>query len=419
LDSFIQIKNGAKNIRLERLAFTGCNATAIQVINAENCLVAGCTLSTVGGYTPGNGAFGGAIQINGGSRNIITGCDISLTGGAGINASGGDRITLTDALHKITNNDIHHVGVFGKGSSGIDAFGCGILIAHNLIHDCPRIAVQMGGNRFIVEYNHLHHLCMETNDGGAVYTGGRDWLGGRGTIWRYNRIHDVIGCGQTANGLQRPAFVFGLYPDDNAGGMDMIGNLVYRVGTTPLHMHNSRDCLVENNIFAFGGSHLFDFQGLPRSEPRVDEFLGSMIKGYESVSRQPAWKRMRAMGLHPKNAFHDDGTMMSGNILRRNIMISNSDAVKYSRMSAATPKWNTIDGNLAWNGSHPVKTGTGDWAAWQAAGWDKNSIVADPLFGNPEADDFRLKAASPAITKLGFKPLPIEKMGLIRDQWRK
>jgi hypothetical protein len=419
LESFIQITAGAKNIRIERLSFTGCNGTAINLANAEDCLIAGCTLTTVGGYRSNKGDSGGGISINGGRRNIVTGNDISYIGGAGIGISGGDCVTLTPALHQATNNDIHHVGVFARGSSGIDVGGCGVRIANNLIHDSPRIGVQMGGNKHVVEYNHLHHLCLETNDGGALYTGGRNWLGGRGTIWRYNLIHDIIGCDQTAAGLKRPAFVFGLYPDDNTGGLDIIGNLVYRIGCTPIHMHNSRDCLLENNIFAYGTSHQFDLHGWTKTHSMFTGHFPTMVKGYESVAGQTAWTRMRGMALHPKDAIRADGTIMSGNILRRNIMISNSPEAKYCDVRNATSKWNTIDGNLAWNGGHPVKTGTGDWAAWQAAGWDKNSIVADPLFGNPEADDFRLKAASPAITKLGFKPLPVEKMGLIRDQWRK
>jgi hypothetical protein len=59
-----------------------------------------------------------------------------------------------------------------------------------------------------------------------------------------------------------------------------------------------------------------------------------------------------------------------------------------------------------------------DWASWQASGWDGSSHIADPLFLDPEKDDFRLHPASPAIGKLGFKPLPLEKMGLIADEWR-
>lgn len=582
LNSFIKINAGAKNINIERLSFTACNETAITMTNTEHCTVAGCTLSTVGDFN------GSGIGISGGTDNLALSNDISHTGSNGISLSGGDPITLTAARNNAINNHIHHIGIFNKNACGVSCYGVGNTIAHNLIHDGPRMGVQMSGNNIIVEYNHMHHLVLETQDGGAIYTGGRDWISSRGSVWRYNRIHDIVGCGQEADGLKHPWFTFGLYPDDNTGGVDIIGNLVYRVAHTPIHMHNSRDCLVENNIFAFGGKFQFDLHGWTKEQNFWKNHHPTMIKGYESVIGQPAWKGMRGMELHPKDAFREDGTMMSGDIVRRNIMYSNAPGVKYGDLRNCSSKWNTIDENLAWNGDHPIVTGinkvgpdrgepvlrenfdaaeasktpkgwgfnhrprsdvqliavdgalrvdcavssdpknpksvfhgpdvpiipgaayrvrlrvkstesgspisvalasfkngagywqssstsfvatpewqeveaTGRmpregeagwkewmtafwlridchsdkgqvfiddvrineaepldaWAAWQDAGWDKNGIVADPLFMDVAKDDFRLKPESPAIKKLGFKPLPIDQMGLIEDKWRK
>lgn len=59
------------------------------------------------------------------------------------------------------------------------------------------------------------------------------------------------------------------------------------------------------------------------------------------------------------------------------------------------------------------------FSAWQEACCYNYSIVADTMFVDAEHDDFRLKRESPAIQKLGFKPLPIDEMGLIIDEWRK
>jgi len=58
-----------------------------------------------------------------------------------------------------------------------------------------------------------------------------------------------------------------------------------------------------------------------------------------------------------------------------------------------------------------------EWQAWQNEGWDRRSIIADPLFVDPQRDDYRLKPESPAL-KLGFKPIPVEKIGCYQDPLR-
>ena len=54
------------------------------------------------------------------------------------------------------------------------------------------------------------------------------------------------------------------------------------------------------------------------------------------------------------------------------------------------------------------------WTAWQKLGYDRNSIIADPLFVDPAHDNYRLRPESPA-WKLGFKPIPVEKIGLYKS----
>ena len=351
LESFSKVKAGAKNIAIRGLTLTGCHGSAITFERAEDCLVEKCVITQVGAFN------GSGIGVSDGKNVRISHNEISYTGSNGISLSGGDRKTLTGPGHVAADNHIHHMGVFNKNACGISLYGVDNTATHNHIHDGPRMGVQMSGNNLIVEYNHLHHLCLETQDGGAIYTGGRDWISSRGSKWQYNLIHDVIGCGQESGGLKHPWFTFGLYPDDNSGGIDIIGNIVYRVAHTPIHMHNSRDCIVENNIFALGGKFQFDLHGWTKDQRFYTGHIETMIKGYESVAGLPAWKDMRNMDLHPKDAIREDGTMMSGNSFQHNIMFGDTPGVKYGDIRNASPKYNTIDYNLAWNSGHPIVTG--------------------------------------------------------------
>jgi hypothetical protein len=58
-----------------------------------------------------------------------------------------------------------------------------------------------------------------------------------------------------------------------------------------------------------------------------------------------------------------------------------------------------------------------EWEAWQAEGWDRNSIVADPLFVDLDQGDYRLRPESPA-RQLGFDPIPVGETGCYPDALR-
>jgi hypothetical protein len=47
---------------------------------------------------------------------------------------------------------------------------------------------------------------------------------------------------------------------------------------------------------------------------------------------------------------------------------------------------------------------------WQKRGQDVHSLVADPLFVDPDHGDFTLKPASPA-AKIGFQRIDITQVG--------
>jgi hypothetical protein len=71
-----------------------------------------------------------------------------------------------------------------------------------------------------------------------------------------------------------------------------------------------------------------------------------------------------------------------------------------------------LDYNLYWHAGKPVRFVDGmTLEEWQEErGQDEHSMIADPLFVDPAADDFRLRPNSPALD-LGFKPFDYSKAG--------
>jgi hypothetical protein len=341
---------GTEYLTLRGLTFECAEGSAIVFTKTNHCRVIACTVRNVGDFS------GTGISVNGGSDNGIVGCDIHDTGSNGVALSGGDRQTLTGAANFVDNCYIHHVGVFYKQGVGVALNGVGQRVSHCLIHDTPRFGIMFGGNSHILEYNHLRHLALETEDVGATYSGGRDWISPRGTVIRYNYIHDVLGYGWNGKWVS-PYFAWGIYLDDNSGGVDVIGNIVARCGRSLIHGHSARDCRVENNVFIEGGMRQWEFNGWTTKHRFWESHLESMIKGYESVVNEPAWRFLRGMQFHPRDIPDDEGRVMSGNVFQRNIMAWKNPEARALNVVAYNPGRNIFDHNLYWSHGQSLKTG--------------------------------------------------------------
>jgi hypothetical protein len=417
LGNVLELAAGTAYVTFRGFTIEHAASTAVVLNNATHCLIAGNTIRNSGDYR------GSGVAVNGGSQNGVAGNDIYEIGANGIAIAGGDRITLTAAENYAGNNYIHHTGVLYKQGVGISLIGCGNRASHNLIHDTPRMAILFDGNNLVIEYNHIRHVNLETADTGAVYTGGRDWISSRGTVVRYNYMHDSLGYGHELGKWMSPYYSWGIYLDDNAGGVDVIGNIVVRAYRGLIHLHNGRDNLVENNVFIDGKRQQAEFNGWLNTSTMWTDHLPTMIAGYNSVKDQPAWKGMRNMGIGPEQAVLPGGLIMSGNVLRRNIVYWTDPQAKLYSSRNLPIDHNVWDRNLYWNGGGALtvalggKLGDVDFAAWQKAGADVHSVVADPRFVDAAHGDYRLRPDSPAL-KLGFHPIPVDKIGPYRDELR-
>ncbi len=114
---------------------------------------------------------------------------------------------------------------------------------------------------------------------------------------------------------------------------------------------------------------------------------------------------------------------MTGNYLTHNIFYQDDpSAVLYSLDSGWTDR--TLlksEGNLYFqkeNGKYMIQytrdvsnlVKSSSLVEWQKQGYDKDSVIGDPLFLGMAKDDYRLKTDSPAF-KLGFVPIDATKIG--------
>ncbi len=352
LRTILDIGSGTRDVTFRGFTFECCEGTAITLRNTTNCLIAASTIRNLGDYG------GSGVSVGGGYRNGVVGCDIHDIGNCGIGLNGGDRIKLVPAENYADNNYIHHIGVYHKQGVGISLTGCGNRASHNLIHDGPRMGIQFAGNNLVMEYNHIRNTNLETDDTGAIYTGGRDWIGSRGSVIRYNYLHDMTGYGHSdkAN-RETPTFAWGVYLDDNTGGVDVIGNIVARCSRASIHLHNGRDNFIDNNVFIEGGLQQIEYSGWTRSNRMWVTHLPTMIKGYESVADQPAWQSMRNMKLHPTQAVLPDNTIMSGNVLTHNLTYYENPKAKLYAYRNLSFDHNRFDSNLVWHANLPLDTG--------------------------------------------------------------
>ncbi len=347
------------------LTLEATRGTAVTVSGGARNRIVGCTIRNTGGE---------AVSIVDGTSNSVVGCDIYQTAEGGISLNGGDRKTLTPAGHSAENNHIHNFGrIYRTYRPAVGINGVGNRVIHNLMHDAPHEAIQLGGNDHLIEFNEIHSVCYETGDVGAFYMG-RDWTM-RGTVIRHNYLHDIRGPGLHG--------AMAVYLDDAASGITVYGNVFYRAGRAAF-IGGGRDNVVENNIFVeCQPSVHVDARGLNWMRDTV-EGDGIMPQRLKDVPYQDALWRARYPQL--ANILNDEPGAPKGNTVARNISMGG--------------KWLELEK-----------------AAEPLVRFEDNLVNDDPRFVDAAHLNFQLRKDSPA-WKLGFKPIPIELIGVYKSDER-
>ena len=190
--------------------------------------------------------------------------------------------SLKAAGHVVDNCVIHDTGFYAKQSSGIRLEGVGQRAAHCLIYDLPRMGIVYDGNNHAIEFNHIHHVGLESEDLGAVYSGGRDWISARGSVVRYNYIHDVVGFGWDGQQWRKGYLSWGIYLDDNTSGVDVYSEHRREVRFGDHSMRTTQGIAgFRINIFLNAGQYQWEFTGWTTIQPLWCKQIDVMQQNYE------------------------------------------------------------------------------------------------------------------------------------------
>jgi len=381
------IEVSASHIRFEGIDFCdtdydvpdggyGPNTAALAFTASQHCTVRNCGFYHLAGY---------AASLENCSHHVaLISNTIKHLGGGGIVLSGNDLTQPTD--NEILANDISDCGRIFKHVSGVlISSGSQNRVAHNRILNMPRYAISAkshvgsSSQNNLIEYNDIENTNLETNDTGAIETLGKDKKFSGNTI-RYNRIRNVVGLKTTQHGeFMSPYYTWGIYLDDFSSGTQIVGNIVDGTVLGGVNLHGGRDNTIENNILLNGSERQISFS---------------------PISRDP------------------DGRTMQNNVLRRNIIAGPpSEFFIYGRpggwyrTAVSVSDYNcyfTYGGNLKEEKKNA--TPEGSYNSWVAAGFDTHSVVADPQIEYDE-NGFATPAPTSPIWKLGFEPIPVERIG--------
>ena len=359
---------GASYLQFRGLTLEAGRDSGVAIDGGEGLTLAGCTLRNFGTW---------AVTIEGGLRHTVSGCDIYGTGDGGIRVNGGDRAALEPCNHAVLNNHIHHYARWTRTyTAGVSAGGVGMRIAQNLIHDAPHNAILFWGNDFSIEANEIYRVCLETGDAGAIYTG-RDFTF-RGNVIRRNFVHHMGGVGMGS---------IAIYMDDCVSGTTISENVLQQC-QYGLMLGGGRDFLVENNIFVdcYPAIHA-DARGVDPNPV------------WQAMVNRTMKERLEAMRYHepPYRDRHPEILAVDRH---------------YAVGAGVPPEYNRVERNLCCRGR------------WIDPCWPKgvdngiteqDNLVSDDLgFVEEEFGHFSLRNGAHAWA-LGFKPIPMEAIGLRCD----
>ena len=330
-------------------------------------LLAACTFRQLGT----NG-----VVIQGGTGHGVLGCDIHTVGAGGLRVAGGDRKTLSPGGHFVENCHVYDFSRVDRVyTPAVHMDGVGNRIAHNLFHDSPHHGMRVEGYEHAIEYNEIHSVVYEFDDQAGIDMFGNPAY--RGNVIRFNFWHH-IGSGHNVAGQA------GIRLDDFISAVHVYGNVFYRSAGGRfggVQIHGGKDNVVDNNLFIDCRYALsFSPWGNTRWLERLarDSTKSAVSRGGVDITAPPHSTRYPDLAHVTENP--------DRNFIQRNLAVDCGD------FSARDRGVNEL--------------------------MDNHVYVGDPGFADPAKRNFTLPDDSPVYDRFGFRPIPVQEIGLYQDEFR-
>jgi hypothetical protein len=320
----------------------------------------GGTENLLAGCTVRNVSHNG-VTLEGGARNAVVSSDLYHLGAGGVWLSGGDenRVPRVPAGHRVVNNHIHHFAeierVYAPGVNAGYTGGGG------------------GGHHAAVGMYVAHNLIHDTPHAGVLF-GSWDSVFEFNEVFRYCTVSNDMGAFyafDNAGRMGNITFRYNLMHDSDEGD-----GLYWDLDHAKMHVYGNIACL--KSVGKRGYGFLYKIGTQPEKPYSIECYNNLAVacnRGFEIVD-----------GLPAASTIHDNAAIR-----------------------CATP-WAFSEVKAGAAVALPFDFGLGKMRAYDS----------DPGFVDMEHLDFRLRPGARLLSDLpGFQPIPVEKIGLYVDEYRK
>jgi hypothetical protein len=369
-------------------------------------------------------------------NNEISGNMLAHLGGSGIVLCGyGPGTRDLNKNNNIINNHIHHIGEIYWHNQGILLFQSGSnRIAHNQIHNVPYNAISVGGvSPMLFEYRKQNSIqeaglqkTINMDDCGHIIESEKQtrwsdvlgYLHGRDNVIEYNRIHNAVEILGDGNGI---------YIRMVPGGNIVRRNYLYDsdgYGVAIRPDGDQFDCEIYENVISNWASGGIAVQKRNKVFNNIIVNASITVSSIPEVVQEPnGYLVFAGVGNDVYGAPPLEDARLYRNILYHTL---DTEPVFYASPNPEWPKdyydsvfkvlcAPDIDYNVIhWSGGRDGFMRRYIKDIRESRGDDHNSIIADPLFVEPDAGDFRLKFGSPA-HQLGIKEIDTRQIGLTNE----